>query len=61
MGQISGIVFIMGMDAMKDRATGAMTTSLLVLAALAVAGAVLATLVRESPVFSEHRPPSGRE
>jgi cyanate permease len=61
MGQISGIVFIMGMDAMKDRATGAMTTSLLVLAALAVAGAVLAIFVRESPVYGEPRPPSGRE
>jgi sugar phosphate permease len=53
MGQISGIVFIMGMDAMKDPATGAMTTSLLVLAALAVGGAVLAALVRESPVHGE--------
>ena len=61
MGQISGIVFIMGMDAMKDRATGAMTTSLLVLAALAVAGAVLAVFVRESPLYGERRPPSGRE
>ena len=61
MGQISGIVFIMGMDAMKDRATGAMTTSLLVLAALAVAGAVLAIFVRESPLYGERRPPSGRE
>ena len=61
MGQISGIVFIMGMDAMKDRATGAMTISLLALAALAVAGAVLAALVRESPVYGERRSPSGRE
>jgi len=61
MGQISGIVFIMGMDAMKNKATGAMTTSLLALAALAVAGAVLAVFVRESPVYGERRLPSERE
>jgi MFS family permease len=53
MGQVSGIAFIMAMDALKDKATGAMTTSLLVLSALALVGAVLAVLVRESPVYEE--------
>ena len=59
MGQVSGVAFIMAMDALKDPATGAMTTSLLVLAALVVVAAVLATLVRESPITGEHRRSSG--
>jgi len=50
MGQISGIVFIFGMDALKNPATGTMTTPLLVLAALGLVSIVLATLIRESPV-----------
>ena len=49
-GQISGIIFIFGMDALKAPATGAMTTSLLAFAVLAAASAVLAGLLRESPV-----------
>ncbi|OGD17449.1 MAG: sugar phosphate permease [Candidatus Aminicenantes bacterium RBG_16_63_14] len=53
MGQVSGIAFIMAMDALKDPATGAMTTSLLILAGLAAASAVLAAFVRESPVHGE--------
>jgi cyanate permease len=59
MGQVSGVAFIMAMDALKDPATGAMTTSLLVLTALVVAAAVLATLVRESPITGERRRSSG--
>jgi MFS family permease len=59
MGQVSGIAFIMAMDALKDPATGAMTTSLLVLAALAVIAAGLAALVRESPIYGERRRESG--
>lgn len=35
-GQVSGIIFILGMDAFKSKATGSMTGSLLVLAGLAV-------------------------
>jgi MFS family permease len=50
MGQISGIVFILAMDALKDPATGSMTTSLLILAALTVVSAILALFLRESPL-----------
>jgi MFS family permease len=52
MGQISGIVFIFLMDALKIPSTGAMTTSLLALAVLAVVSVILATMLRESPVHS---------
>ena len=45
MGQISGVVFIMAMDALP----GAMTGSLVALMALTVAAAVLACLLNESP------------
>jgi MFS family permease len=54
MGQISGIAFILAMDALKDPATGAMTTSLLVLAALTAVSAILAALIRESPIYKAH-------
>jgi MFS family permease len=50
MGQISGIVFILVMDAIKAPATGAMTASLLALAALTAASAVFAVFLRESPL-----------
>jgi len=50
MGQISGIVFIFGMDALKSPATKAMTVSLLALAALTFITVILATFLRESPV-----------
>lgn len=50
MGQISGIVFIFGMDALKSPATKAMTVSLLALAALTFITIILATFLRESPV-----------
>lgn len=50
MGQISGIVFIVAMDAMKDKSTGSMTTPLLILAALMLVAAALATVLGESPV-----------
>jgi MFS family permease len=53
MGQVSGIAFIVAMDAMKDRTTGAMTTPLLVLTALMAAAAGLAMLLRESPVGTD--------
>jgi MFS family permease len=54
MGQISGIVFIFVMDALKSPATKAMTVSLLALAALTFITVILATFLRESPV---HRTP----
>ena len=50
MGQISGIVFIFVMDALKSPATKAMTVSLLALAALTFITVILATFLRESPV-----------
>jgi cyanate permease len=50
MGQVSGIAFIVAMDAMKDPATGSMTRPLLILAGLMVAAAGLATVLRESPI-----------
>ncbi len=50
MGQVSGILFIVGMDALKDKATGSMTTPLLVLAGLIIVAAGLASVLRESPV-----------
>jgi MFS family permease len=49
MGQISGIIFIFGMDAFKS-AGGAMTGSMLVLVALTAVSAALAVLLRESPI-----------
>jgi MFS family permease len=52
MGQISGIVFIFLMDMLKVPSSGAMTTSLLALAVLAIISVVLATMLRESPVHS---------
>jgi len=55
MGQISGIVFIFGMDLLKSPATKAMTTSLLTLAALTVITVILATFLRESPVHDAGR------
>jgi MFS family permease len=53
MGQVSGIIFIMAMDAMKDKSTGSMTTPLLILAVLVVFAAGLALLLRESPVHGD--------
>jgi len=50
MGQISGIIFILGMDALRSKATKAMTGPLLGLAGLVVAAVILATLIRESPI-----------
>jgi cyanate permease len=51
-GQISGIIFILGMDAFKDPETGSMTASLLVLVGLMVVGLVLATRLRESALLT---------
>jgi len=50
MGQVSGILFIVGMDALKNRATGSMTRPLLLLAGLMVAAAGLAAVLGESPI-----------
>lgn len=49
MGQVSGIVFIFGMDAARVPATRAMTPSMLTLAVLAAGAALLAARLPESP------------
>jgi MFS family permease len=48
MGQISGIVFIIGMDLLKSSVTGSMTTSLIALIGLMVLGLILSTRLKES-------------
>jgi predicted MFS family arabinose efflux permease len=50
MGQVSGIVFILGMDSLRIRPSGAMTTSLLILIALSLVNFFLAITLPESPV-----------
>jgi MFS family permease len=59
MGQVSGILFIMAMDAMKNKATGSMTPSLLILAGLIAVGVALALMMRESPVHGGRTSPAG--
>ena len=51
MGQISGILFIFGMDSFKSPETGSMTVPLLVLIALMVIGLLLATRLKESSLL----------
>ncbi len=48
MGQISGILFIFGMDAFKSPTTGSMSLPLAVLIALMLASTLLATRLKES-------------
>jgi len=52
MGQISGILFILGMDTFKNPTTGAMTWPLLVLIGLTVVALLLAFGLRESPLLA---------
>jgi MFS-type transporter involved in bile tolerance (Atg22 family) len=47
MGQISGILFIFGMDSFKSPATGSMTLSLVVLIVLMLLGLVLSFFLKE--------------
>jgi cyanate permease len=49
-GQISGIVFIFGMDLLKSQVNGSMTNSLLVLLGLTVVGILLCAMLKESPM-----------
>jgi MFS family permease len=51
-GQISGIVFILGMDALKSPATGSMTLSLLILTGLIAGALLLATRLKESDALT---------
>jgi MFS family permease len=53
MGQVSGIVFIMGMDALKSPATKSMTVPLLAQASLIVLAIILAAMLRESPIHAK--------
>jgi len=56
MGQISGIVFIFAMDALKAPGTGSMTLSLVAMAALTAGCVLLATALPESPVYTAAAP-----
>jgi cyanate permease len=48
MGQISGIVFILGMDGFKNRATGSMTASLIALIGLMALSLLVCTKLKEA-------------
>jgi cyanate permease len=50
MGQISGIVFIFGMDMLKAPGTGSMTASLLMLVGLTLLSIILCIMLKESPL-----------
>jgi cyanate permease len=54
MGQISGIIFIYGMDHFKSPVTGSMTPSLIVLIGLIVPGLVLSTRLKESALITKN-------
>jgi len=51
MGQISGIVFIFGMDSFKSPGTGSMSPSLVVLIGLMALSLLFCTRLRESPAL----------
>jgi hypothetical protein len=52
MGQISGILFILGMDAFKSPQTGSMTLPLLVLVGLLLIAFIMATRLKEARAFT---------
>jgi len=52
MGQISGIVFILGMDGLKSPTTGSMTLPLAALIGLMVLGVFISTRLRESTLLT---------
>jgi MFS family permease len=55
MGQISGILFILGMDSFKSPETGSMTPSLLVMIGLLVVGLLVSTRLREAKTLMGER------
>jgi cyanate permease len=55
MGQISGILFIFGMDIFKSPSTGSMTSSLVVFIGLIVLSLFLCTRLKESALITEDR------
>lgn len=54
-GQVSGILFILAMDALKSPSTGSMTVSLAVLTGLVAVGLLLATRLPESNTLADRR------
>ena len=52
-GQISGIIFIFGMDMFRSVETGSMRPFMLVFAALMILNVVLATRMRESQMITQ--------
>lgn len=54
MGQISGIIFIFGMDIFKSPATGLMTLPLIILIGLIVLSLLLCTRLKESALITEN-------
>jgi MFS family permease len=53
MGQISGIAFILGMDALKSPDTGSMTLSLTILVVLMLISVMISSQLRESRLMIE--------
>ena len=52
-GQLSGIIFIFGMDMFKDAKTGSMTTILLVLLIFKLCNVFLASRLKDSDLIQE--------
>jgi cyanate permease len=55
MGQISGIIFIFGMDFLKSPVTGSMTLPLLILLSLTCLSLIFSTLLKESDLLSGNK------
>ncbi|MEI7490672.1 MAG: MFS transporter [Bacteroidota bacterium] len=53
MGQISGIIFIFGMDALKAAGSGSMTASLLILTGLLLISCLIAVRLKESSLLAK--------
>jgi len=53
-GQISGIIFIFGMDAFKSPRTGSMTPSLLVFIVLLLLSLIICARLKESTLMTQH-------
>jgi len=53
-GQISGIIFIFGMDTLKSPRTGSMTPALLVFIALFLLSLIICTRLKESTLMTQH-------
>jgi cyanate permease len=58
-GQVSGIIFILGMDQFKQASSGSMTSSLVVLIGLMIVAALLSTRLRESTRIAGNNPDRG--